>query len=70
MNASDRKPQQFTTMSDNPQQTNDENIAMQASKPKPAAKSIVTLDIKPWGMSFPQAYEDLPSLSLLTSARR
>ncbi|KAM0712643.1 hypothetical protein Q7P35_000090 [Cladosporium inversicolor] len=35
-------------MSANEKQTSNDNVAMQTWKPKPAAKSIVTLDIKPW----------------------
>jgi hypothetical protein len=37
--------------------TTNENSAMQPGKPKPAAKSMVTLDIKPWGKFFPQTAE-------------
>jgi hypothetical protein len=47
-----------------------ENPAVKASKPKPAAKSMVTLDIKPWGMYFPQARGETRIPSLLTEARR
>jgi hypothetical protein len=47
-----------------------ENPAVKPSKPKPAAKSMVTLDIKPWGMCFPQARGESRIPSLLTEARR
>lgn len=57
-------------MSANEKQMSNDDVAMQTSKPKPAAKSIVTLDIKPWGTSIPQIYGDICSLSLLTGVRR
>lgn len=57
-------------MSANEKQISNEDVAIQTSKPKPAAKSIVTLEIKPWGTSVPQSYGHLCSLSLLTCARR
>ena len=42
-------------MSSSIEQTGNETPAVHSTKPKPAAKSMVTLDIKPWGMRIPQS---------------
>jgi len=49
--------------------TNNESPAV-IQPGKPAAKSVVTLDIKPWGTSFPQARSDISFLSMLTRSCR
>ena len=57
MSTSDRTSKQSTIMSANLEQPSNEKPAIQPKKPKPAAKSMVTLDIKPWGTSNPQTRE-------------
>lgn len=62
MSASDRTSKQYIIMSANLEEQSNGNATIQPSKPKPAAKSMVTLDIKPWGTSFSQARGDLTIL--------
>ena len=49
-------------MSKPPEGSSNANPAMQPSKPKPAAKSMVTLDIKPWGRPFHKHAEIFQSI--------